>query len=291
MKTILLPTDFSENSERALEFAIGIAKLSNAKIIAVNAYYIPIIDLNVPPSIMDELYESEEKEIEKKLKEICKKISLNTSITGKKITSEYITEQNIPAVEISKIAKEKEADLIIMGRDSQDDFWGFFGSTTTDALEKVECPILVVKENSKFIEFKNIYFALEDIKEDLTTIEQIIPFAKIFNAEITIVHVDKYAENIEDLYGTEEKREKAETLVKVTRRYTNYSKINLHSVLADDTIEGLNNFLKIKKIDLWVLLKYDRRWIETIFHISVIKNLLKEDNTPLLIIHKNPKLL
>ena len=40
MKNILVPTDFSENAENALYYAIDLAKRENAKIILLNAYQI-----------------------------------------------------------------------------------------------------------------------------------------------------------------------------------------------------------------------------------------------------------
>ena len=43
MKTILVPIDFSEIADKALNYAIEIAKLTNAKIILFHAYHSPIM--------------------------------------------------------------------------------------------------------------------------------------------------------------------------------------------------------------------------------------------------------
>lgn len=40
MKTILVPTDFSECADNALEFAISVAKINDSEIIVLSSYYI-----------------------------------------------------------------------------------------------------------------------------------------------------------------------------------------------------------------------------------------------------------
>lgn len=287
MKTILFPTDFSEYSEKALEFAIEIAKKSDAKIIAVNAFYVPTLDVNIPPALLDQMYKEEEKESELRLQKICKRISQISSKNGKPIKTEYITAQNIPSTEIANLYKEKKPDLIVMGTEGKDQFLGFFGSTTIDVLNTAGCPVLVVGAKTSFTGFTNIHYALEDIKEDILSVKQIIPLAKVFNSSIVIVHVERPPLSDEEAALSQEKIEEAETFIKATRDSLNYLKIKLHTVLAYDTAEGLDSFIEEEKPDILALVKQERTWFENLFHKSVIKHFLKEANTPLLIIHKS----
>ncbi len=48
MKTILVPIDFSEASINALDYAIEIAKLWQAKLILFHAYHIPVAPIEAP---------------------------------------------------------------------------------------------------------------------------------------------------------------------------------------------------------------------------------------------------
>src|SRR4051812_38324835 len=106
MKTILVPTDFSNHSEKALEFAIEIAKHSNARILVVHTYNLPIFDPNVPASILEKLLEEEKDGIIKELKKICKRINDNYSLDGKNLHGDFITEFNLPVSAISRISKQ-----------------------------------------------------------------------------------------------------------------------------------------------------------------------------------------
>jgi hypothetical protein len=79
MQTILLLTDFSEASERALEFAIEIAKYSDSEIIVTNTFYIPRTDLSLPAGTMQMIYEEGKEDSKIKMSTICKQIKSTTS--------------------------------------------------------------------------------------------------------------------------------------------------------------------------------------------------------------------
>jgi nucleotide-binding universal stress UspA family protein len=55
MKTILVPTDFTEVSKNALEYVIEMVKVMPAKIVLFHAYHVPIVatDAIVVPSLDD----------------------------------------------------------------------------------------------------------------------------------------------------------------------------------------------------------------------------------------------
>jgi nucleotide-binding universal stress UspA family protein len=279
MKTILVPTDFSSSSERALDFAVNIAKKTNAKIILANAYYIPTFDLEAPPSLLQKIYDEEDHEIKSQLAEICAKTSKNKSEEGLSLVCEYIAELKLPVPEIYEIATKKDVDLIIMGTEGKDNILGFFGSVTMDVVNKVQSPVLVVKENLKYKDFSRICYAVENLENNISSISQLIPIAKLYNAEIDIIHV--------------EKQKKKHTVIDPEnslfsiKKSNDYAKVKLHEVYADDISKGLNDFLKSKPYDLLVFMKQERGWLENLFHKSLIKDFIASGDTPLLIIHKN----
>src|SRR5688572_27742523 len=110
MQTILLPTDFLKHSEKAKEFAIEIAKLSNAKIIVTHAYHLPMFDVNIPRSAMEELCEEEKESAEQNLQKICTSISKHRTLSGEKINNKCIAELNLPLTEISQLSKKYTTD-------------------------------------------------------------------------------------------------------------------------------------------------------------------------------------
>ena len=55
MKTILVPTDFSDNANRALDYACNLALQLKAKIILMNAFQSPASTSNVMINFTDKL--------------------------------------------------------------------------------------------------------------------------------------------------------------------------------------------------------------------------------------------
>ncbi|MBA3705480.1 MAG: universal stress protein, partial [Bacteroidetes bacterium] len=73
MKTILVPTDFSEIACNAINYAVEIAKLTKAKLILFNVYNVPVVPAEIPIALpIDEI----EKDVMKGLKKIEKDICL-----------------------------------------------------------------------------------------------------------------------------------------------------------------------------------------------------------------------
>ncbi|MBK6537402.1 MAG: universal stress protein [Ignavibacteria bacterium] len=67
MKNILFPTDFSQNAENALNYAIEIARKVRGNLILFHAYSVQLIDPNMPAEIYLSAYQEEEKSAKESL--------------------------------------------------------------------------------------------------------------------------------------------------------------------------------------------------------------------------------
>lgn len=281
MRTILLPTDFSVHSEKATEVAIEIAKRSNARILLVHSFFIPVLDINTPTSMIGEMYDREKEESQEKLKSICQKISQHRYNNGQPVETEYVSEHNLPAPEIVQLCNNRNPDLIVIGTEGRDHFLGMVNSTTRDVLADVTCPVLVIKKNTVFNGLSTMYYAMENIKEDINSVKQLLPFARLYDSDITIIHVDTDKNDGEH----HEKKEDHDSFINAVRDQLNYPKISLHLIRADKVTEGLDDFLNHVKSDVIVLEKQQRSWLKNLFHKSVTDHLIKDNEVPLLIIH------
>lgn len=285
MKTILLPTDFTEVSEKALEFAIEIAKSTNAKIIVTNSFIMHIMySTDIPMAVPQKFYDDEEEGATLKLRKICERINENTSAIGRNLTSDYVYKYDIAANEIIKLTTEKEIDLLIMGTTGREHFFGFFESTALEVLAKSNCPMMIVNKNSIFKPFKKVFYALEDLNKDIFTTIKLVTLLNTFEPHYTILHANSES-NQQD--NKEAKEEEAIILVKSIKEYTNYGQIKHKTIYAKKTSDALIDFLRENEFDLLVLLKLDRNWINKLFHQSLIKHFLESMDKPLLIMHKN----
>jgi len=143
MKTILHPTDFSEPSKYALEYAVACARQFGAKLYLLHvlpdtpvAGYWGTLAVPTTIPIMADLAE----ESRKALKEI-----LAPEVRGA-TSVEYLVRQGVPFLEIIRCAVEIQADLIVCGTHGRTGLkHAIIGSVAENVVRKSPCPVLTVR--------------------------------------------------------------------------------------------------------------------------------------------------
>lgn len=144
IRSILLPTDFSECGNYALSYAASLARKFGASIICVH-----VIEPMVPTvgysgmteplplaDITDQLEDSAERELPK--------ISECEECEGLDI--EEVIVHGEAATEIARVAEERNVDLIIISSHGRTGLGRIlFGSTAEAVVRHSSCPVLVVK--------------------------------------------------------------------------------------------------------------------------------------------------
>jgi nucleotide-binding universal stress UspA family protein len=149
IKTILYAIDFSEGARAAMDHAITLARDYRAKLILLHILQdISIADWYVPSSLsMGELMEDMEKNAWEEMR------TWEAEIASKVSTVEVMIVRGIPFVEIIKTARDKHADLVIIGTHGRTGIdHMLFGSTAEKVVRKSPCPVLTVRMAGK--EFK-----------------------------------------------------------------------------------------------------------------------------------------
>jgi nucleotide-binding universal stress UspA family protein len=140
-KSILLPTDFSDESLYALSYAADLARLFNAKLYILHVIYDieKASNLHIPHPSITELYKDLESQAKKNLE------SFGIDIREDLKDTETVVLRGIPYEEIIKFAQGKNIDLIIIGTLPKSGIERFFvGSTTQRVIRNAPCPVLVV---------------------------------------------------------------------------------------------------------------------------------------------------
>ena len=139
INNILLPFDGSEYSLNAARYALDLAKMTDAH---VNIIYCDEWQMNfteVPESLIEQIKLNRVEEA---------KVLLKGAIgifenQGVKYTVETIT--GSAGEVLTRRAKSKNYDLVIMGSHGHSDIAGLFlGSVTHKVLNKIYCPVLIV---------------------------------------------------------------------------------------------------------------------------------------------------
>lgn len=225
IKKILLPIDFSDSSITAIKYIIGLAK-------------------NDTSIICDLLYIGESSMNEDVCKIQLKKLH--------ELKSEYFNKAHVGCEVLVKTgelnqvildAKEdREADLIIMGTSGSSN--GEHESNTTELLNKADCPVLVIPQNTAEFQLKNIALAVDDKEfDDASNLSVIHDFARWFDAKVHLLTVEN--EN-----SPAKVNSNAETL-----EYYLDTLDYRHSFEKNTDIEeGLSDYINQKEIDILAIM-------------------------------------
>ncbi len=198
MKRILVPTDFSEQAEYAIQLACQIMQKTNGEIVALHVLdHTGLFDfsagsstypmmgnpagLDLDQQFLETLYDNAEEKCNKFLKKyekegckITKKIKIGSAF-------HYITEE----------INEEKTDLVIMGSKGASGFEEvLIGSNTEKVVRHAKCPVLTVKSKINIEDVNDIAFATSFKEEDSYVAEEIVKLQGIFNAKLHLVRVN-----------------------------------------------------------------------------------------------------
>jgi len=185
MENIVVPIDFSSQSEYAFKVAASIAKKHKATVHALH-----MLELNEALISSNDGAQMEHtvflmRLAEKRLKEFLDKPYLK----GVKIVP--IIKHFKVFSEISAVAKAQNADLIVMGSNGSEGLKEIFvGSNTQKVVRHSDIPVLVIKEDIDDFNPRQMVFAC-DLKEDnIHAFQRAKYIAEVFSAELRLVYVN-----------------------------------------------------------------------------------------------------
>ncbi len=144
IKSILIATDGSEHTKKAVDYGISVAKATNAKL-----HVIYVVDTSAFASIpMDAAWESMYELLKQEGDEATRYVANIASANG--IETKKAIVEGHPADEIINYAKENSIDLIVMGTLGKSGLDRFLlGSVAEKVVRNSEIPVLVVRGKSK----------------------------------------------------------------------------------------------------------------------------------------------
>ena len=151
LKKLLVPTDFSENSKRALIYAVRLAQRNNSGLILFHVFESPEFVRQLPEDFshdsneeLRKLYHAAKRRFEERL------ITISRNVQGSNVKIETLQRRGTPYEEIVKVAKEKEVDLIVIGTHGYTDpKHVLLGSTAQRVVTIAPCPVLVVRQEER----------------------------------------------------------------------------------------------------------------------------------------------
>ena len=188
IKTLLVPTDFSEAAHNAFEYALHIAEELKAKIILLHIYQeIPLDVSYMPVGFIQAL---KEEKIESARASFDQYKAEAQEMVRKKVEVDTLLESGKATPQIVRFAEELGADMIIMGtQGAASPAERILGSITTSVIERSPCPVLAVPVEASYQPVQEIMYAMGLEESDFPIISQLAAFARGLKAELICTHI------------------------------------------------------------------------------------------------------
>jgi len=274
MKTILIPTDFSEAAKNAADYAIEFAKSINARVVLLHVFHIPIATTEAPVIIPS--YDDLEKDNLFYLKEFEQELRSQHGLIS---PIECIVRPGFIIDEIRETISEKNVDLVIMGITGVNKIAELLiGSNTIGVIKGGKCPTLIIPKNAKFKPIKTIAFAsdFEEVKDE-SALKKMKEFVKELGAKLLILNV---VDPVEEKVTTE----KAVSGVRLVNMFDDINH-TLHFPEDDDPIHAINEFIELHNVDLLIMVPHKHNIFSRIFKEGTTKKMAFHTHIPLLAVH------
>ena len=151
LKKLLVPTDFSENSKKALVYAVRLAHRNNSSLILFHVFEPPEFVRQLPEDYSYESNDETRKQFDTAMRRSTERLEmLSEAVKGSKVKIETSQRLGTPYEEIVKVAKEREVDLIVIATHGYTGLKHFLlGSTAERVVRLAPCPVLVVRQEER----------------------------------------------------------------------------------------------------------------------------------------------
>jgi nucleotide-binding universal stress UspA family protein len=273
MKKIIVPVDFSEHSEYALEAASILAKKNDAEILALHMLEISNAIINRADNMnqMESLFfiKLAEQKFEEFLnKEYLKGIKITPIIKHFKVFSE-----------VNEVAKEIDADLIVMGSQGSSGIKEVLvGSNTEKVVRHSEIPVLIIKHNPILMDFENMVFACDFSEEAILQYKKAKEMGNKLGSKMHLVYVNLPGSKFRS--SVEIEKQVATFLRKADGGIEKMNEVNY---VNDYTIEqGILNFSNVIGADLIAVATHGRKGIAHFFEGSISEDIANHSTLPVM---------
>jgi len=260
MNTVIIPVDFSETSLHAAGYGV--------KLLTENPET-EIILYNVYDKV--EAYDNRMENLEKLKEELSLNRTVNISLLAEQ--GDFITE-------LEKLARHRQADLIIMGITNRTALAQvFIGNNALKMADQKFCPVIIIPSNATYNEVKNVLLTT-DLKNVISTTPS-GPIKKVlsaFGAKLHVVNVNSehYIELTEDFAAEQEK---------LKEMFADFNP-EFYFLRLYDIDEAISAFATDKKIDLIITIQKEHSLVHKLFNSGHLKKLAYESTIPVMAVHE-----
>ncbi len=273
MKKIIVPVDFSEHSNYALQSAAILAKKYDAEILALHMLEISETILtkgenDIEVETIFFLRLAEKRFAEFLEQDYLKDIKVTPVVKHFKVFSE-----------VNDVAKEHNADLIVMGSHGSSGLKEIFiGSNTEKVVRHAEIPVLVVKNKPTTLSFENVVFATDFSEKTVTPYLNACKLFEKLGSKLNLVYINTPGD------GFSSTSEMEKTVVNFLQKADgNLDKLSEVKYVSDYTVEkGVLNYANVSGADAIAVATHGRTGLTHFLSGSISEDIANHAALPVI---------
>jgi nucleotide-binding universal stress UspA family protein len=271
---ILCPTDFSECSLNAIEYAARLGEKFKAQLILFHVLNRQDY-LKLSPADAEGRFQVGF--IQEKLNNLQKAV-LDESLPNGLSGCETVIREGKIVQGTLDFAKEIGADLIVAGTEGMNELReNIIGSRASRMVEQSDRDVLIVPRKVFFKRPRKLVYASDYLEEDKLAIQKVVEMARFFDAEVDLVHISSSQKALDKSLHM--------TMVEEIKPFVRYDKVNyVLKSFRDDLALGLENYLQVAKGDMLVTLSKKKTFFDQIFSKNLSKKMSYFLSKPLWVI-------
>ncbi len=272
MKNILIPTDFSNTSRNAFQYALKLAEYIKADSINIVHVFLPETAGEadfIPP--VAQLMKSRQTALDNFVEELLEEAGSTPCSIGHEVLVGFPADELVQASE--------EYSFIVMGTTGQSGVLEkIFGSVSSSVSQRAYCPVLLVPKDARFRPLKHIIYASNYESASQEMIEKLAGFNQHFNAHIHFVHVRQQK-------GTSLTEINEAIFKKAFEKGEPSFAFEITEVEGEDITAGISQYADEKDAELAVMVTRHRNFWQSILHRSQTKKMALATHIPLMVLH------
>lgn len=270
MKTLLVPTDFSNVAKNAFSLALELAYQWGAEVKLIHIYH---GSFGTTSPMVVGAGKNHHQVLSSWLDEFAASVP-----GGADVAREVL--QGLPESRIVELSKNSPEQWIVMGATGEHDWVGkLFGSVSEEVSRAAHCPVLLIPRDARKIAFRKILYASNYQGVQGILLDKLSVLAMNFRASVFFLHVAVDAPR-ED-YNLIKQQITDHLLQSEAPGFS----FQICQVESDSVTEGLRNFAQEQNIDLLVMVPQNRSFWDRIVQHSQTRKLALSTTKPLLVLH------
>jgi nucleotide-binding universal stress UspA family protein len=270
MNNILIATDYSENAEKALQYAILLGKAYQAKIYIIHTYLPRFVEPGIYANaeIMQQSLNEQHDAYQAKL------VPLANQVEEAGLVCEAILELNDVVSGVFDAIEKYDIDLLVMGRTGSGGFLNkLIGSNAAHITAKSTIPVLAIPHQVEKVAIEKILYATQLEFDENHILSQVFEIAHKLKAEVNLTKVNASFEP--DIQSDKQFIDQINTAF-VKENFV------IDTITADSVTEGIFRAAATHQSDLIVLAAHHRNFLSQLIDPSKSKQVIISSHLPVL---------